>query len=91
MHRNSNRTVELAGMTDVSRRITEGDQTDLPGIYFHDGVTTKVSRGQTSDIQQRVVTSFRAGATISKLAVEQSISESTVKRILRLHGASRRR
>jgi len=90
--RYSNRQAQIEGMEDVLRRITQNDQTDLPGI------SSEAARTRWRSVADRVspievetlVERYRSGVKAAFLAREYGISLSSVRRILRQHGARRR-
>jgi hypothetical protein len=79
-------------MHDVLRRIEENDQTNEPGVHSTGKSNgTDPVRGQWSEADLiELVASFRAGTTIRVLAEQYEMCESSVKRVLRRHGASGR-
>jgi hypothetical protein len=88
----SNRQAQIEGLEDVLARIAEHDQTDLPGIG------TEAARTRWWSLQDRLsaadietlVERYRSGVKAAYLAREYNISLSSVKRLLRQHGARRR-
>lgn len=92
LRRYSNRSDLVKIMTDVLRRIDENDQDDEPGVY-----STGMGSGKTTPIRERwgetdlqgMVDSFLTGATVPELVTKYGISKSSVKRVLRQHGAYR--
>jgi hypothetical protein len=88
LRRHSNRADLVTIMVDVLRRIDEGDKTNEPGVESTGRCAVREPR--TEDDVRGLLAGFRLGAKIRELAVRHGMSESTVKRVLARHGASRR-
>lgn len=90
--RYSNRPEQIDRIEDILRRIAENDQTDLPGQIPTSPPprsTRLADRLSASEIEQ-LVQRYRFGVKAAHLAREYGISLSSVKRLLRQHGARRR-
>ncbi|MEV5413506.1 helix-turn-helix domain-containing protein [Thermopolyspora sp. NPDC052614] len=88
----SNRHDQIEGMEDVLCRIAANDQSGLPG-QLPPGQPSRsrsvADRLSPADIES-LVTRYRSGVKLKRLADDYGISISTVKRVLRKHGARRR-
>lgn len=86
----SNRHDQIEGMEDVLCRIAASDQSGLPG-QVPPGPPSRsrslVDRLSPADIESLVA---RYRVKLKRLADDYGISISTVKRVLRKHGARRR-
>ena len=96
LRRYSNRDDLLKPLVSVLERINE----DLPAsqeeaqLVSADGPTPRawhVSDRLSPTAVKTLVTSYRAGSTIRVLAEQYGISTSSVKRLLREHGARKQR
>jgi hypothetical protein len=92
LRRYSNKSDLVRIMLDVLCRIEENDQTDEPGVLSTGkGGGLPPVRDRLSDADVRELeTRFRAGTAKHVLASEYGISLSSVKRVLRERGVSRR-
>jgi hypothetical protein len=79
-------------MEDVLARIAANDRSDLPGIGASEARTrwwSMADRLSAADVET-LVEHYRSGVKAAFLATEYNISLSSVRRLLRQHGARRR-
>jgi len=96
LRRYSNRDDLLKPLVSVLKRISEEPPTteEEAQLVSADGPTPRirhVSDRLTSVAIKALVTSYRADSTIRVLAEQYDISTSSVKRLLRKHGARKQR
>ena len=96
LRRYSNRDDLLKPLVSVLERISEEPPVteEEARLVSADGPTSRawhVSDRLTSADIKDLVTSYRAGSTIRVLAEQYDISTSSVKRLLREHGARKQR
>lgn len=88
----SNRHDQIEGMEDVLCRIAANDQSGLPG-QVPPGPPSRsrslVDRLSPADIES-LVTRYRSGVMLKRLADDYGISIRSVTRLIRSHGATRR-
>jgi DNA invertase Pin-like site-specific DNA recombinase len=95
--RYSNHPDELDQVRELLKRIAAGDRSGAPGL---DGEPDQAPEAQPRrprrlaerlqpDALPTMITQFLSGATVQALATEYGISRSSVKNILRRHGARR--
>jgi hypothetical protein len=79
-------------MANVLRRIEENDQTDEPAVHStgQGGGLAPIRERCSEATLAEMVASFQFGTTVRELAVLYSMGESSVKRVLRQRGVSRR-
>ena len=88
----SNHHDQIEGMEHVLCRIAANDQSGLPGQVPSGSPSRSrsvVDRLSPADIES-LVARYRSGVKLKRLADDYGISISTVKRVLRKHGARRR-
>ena len=92
LRRYSNLSGLSTSVQDVLRRIEENDQADEPGVCStgRGGGLVPVRERLSEANLDELATSFRDGTSKHELAARYGISLSSVKRVLRQHGASRR-
>ena len=92
LRRYSNQAHLIDPVRDALRRIAEGDNADEPGICSKGRRADRLRAALPKDEQlvKELAAAYRAGTAVSVLAARHGLSPSTIYRVMRARGITRR-